>query len=48
MAGGYGQRDGTLVYEAPNGQSTFGLAFHSQIDRVAVVNWGVALEAYYL
>ena len=46
--GGYQSRDGVLVYSAPNGRSTFGLATHSQVDRAAVVNWGVAIETFYL
>lgn len=46
--GGYQSRDGVLVHSAPNGRSTFGLATHSQVDRAAVVNWGVAIETFYL
>ncbi len=46
--GGYQSRDGVLVHSAINGRTTFGLASHSQIDRVAVVNWGVAIETFYL
>ena len=46
--GGYQSRDGVLVRSAPNGRSTFGLATHSQLDRAAVVNWGVAIETFYL
>jgi hypothetical protein len=48
VGGAYQSRDGVLVYTAPNGRITFGLASHSQIDRVAVVNWGVAIESFYL
>lgn len=48
LGGAYQSRDGTLIYNAPNGRITFGLAAHSQIDRVAVVNWGVAIETFYL
>jgi len=48
LAGAYQSRDGVLVHSAPNGIVTFGLAAHSQIDRVAVVNWGVAIESFYL
>ncbi len=48
LAGAYQSRDGVLVHSAPNGVVTFGLAAHSQIDRVAVVNWGVAIESFYL
>jgi hypothetical protein len=47
-AGAYQSRDGVLLHTAPNGRFTFGLASHSQIDRVAVVNWGVAVETFYL
>lgn len=46
--GGYQSRDGVLIHSAINGRTTFGLASHSQIDRVAVVNWGVAIETFYL
>ena len=46
--GGYQSRDGVLVHSAPNGRTTFGLATHSQVDRAAVVNWGVAIETFYL
>jgi hypothetical protein len=48
LGGAYQSRDGTLIYSAPNGRITFGLAAHSRIDRVAVVNWGVAVESFYL
>jgi hypothetical protein len=48
LGGAYGSQDGTLIYSAPNGRITFGLAAHSQIDRVAVVNWGVSIETFYL
>ena len=48
LAGSYQSRDGVLVHSAINGRSTFGLASHSQIDRAAVVNWGVAIETFYL
>jgi hypothetical protein len=48
VCGGYGQRDGTVVYNAPLGSTTIGLCQYSQIDRVAVVNWGIAIETFYL
>ena len=48
VSGSYQSRDGVLVHSAINGRTTFGLASHSQIDRVAVVNWGVAIETFYL
>lgn len=47
--GGYASRDGTLLdFRTGVGTYTYGLIYHSQVDRVAVVNWGVALEVYYL
>ena len=47
--GGYASRDGTLLdFRTGVGTNTYGLIYHSQIDRVAVVNWGVAIEVYYL
>jgi hypothetical protein len=47
--GGYDAKQGTLMldYDAV-GTVTFGLASHSQVDRVGVVNWGVAVEIFYL
>lgn len=47
--GGYDAKQGTLMldYDAV-GTLTFGLASHSQVDRVGVVNWGVAVEIFYL
>ena len=48
MAGGYASRSGTLTAFKPVGTYTYGLVYHSQIDRAAIVNWGVALEVYYL
>jgi hypothetical protein len=48
LAAGYGQRDGVWGAEQPIGSLTIGLAAFSQIDRVAVVNWGFNLETFYL
>lgn len=48
VGGAYQSRDGVLVKTSTSGRVTFGLASHSQIDRVAVVNWGVAIESFYL
>jgi len=48
IEGAYQSRDGVLVKTSTSGRVTFGLASHSQIDRVAVVNWGVAIESFYL
>lgn len=47
--GGYGSRQGTMAidYNAV-GTATFGLAIHSRTDRCGIVNWGVAVEAFYL
>lgn len=48
VSGSYGQRDGTLIFDQPLSTLTVGLCSYSQIDRCAVVNWGIALEAFYL
>ena len=48
QTGGYDAKQGTLMYEASVGTVTFGLASHSQVDRVGIVNWGVAVEIYYI
>jgi hypothetical protein len=48
QGGGYGQKQGTLMMSTTNGLLTFGLAFHSQVSRVGVVNWGVNVEVFYL
>jgi hypothetical protein len=48
VAGAYGQRDGTLAFEASAGEAIVGLAYYSQIDRSAVINWGFTIEAFYL
>jgi len=42
------QTSGTTITNASIGTTTVGLAFYSQIDRVAVLRWGVAIEAFYL
>ena len=49
QGGGYDAKQGTLMldYDAV-GTLTFGLASHSQVDRVGIVNWGVAVEIFYL
>jgi len=46
--GGYASRDGTLMDFKGAGTYTYGLIYHSQVDRVALVNWGIAIEVYYL
>lgn len=48
VSAGYGQRDGVWASEQAIGTLTIGLAAFSQIDRVAVVNWGFTLETWYL
>ena len=40
--------DGTLLHTFGPGTTRFGLAAHSQMDRVGVVNWGVSIETFYL
>lgn len=48
-SGGYDSKQGTLMLDYDDvGSVTFGLASHSQVDRVGIVNWGVAVEIYYL
>jgi len=44
----YCQTSGTVITAASLGVTTVGLCFYSQVDRVAVVNWGIAIEAFYL
>ncbi len=44
----YCQTSGTVVSSASLGTTTVGLCFYSQIDRAAVVNWGISIEAFYL
>lgn len=48
QGGGYGSKQGTLVASTSLGRVSFGLAAHSRIDRVGVVNWGIAAEIFYL
>jgi len=49
QGGGYAAKQGTLVLDyASVGATTMGLAVHSQVDRVGVVNWSASVEAYYL
>ena len=50
-AAGYGQRDGVVALDFSTNNSgtlTVGLCYLSQIDRVGVVNWGFAIEGYYV
>jgi hypothetical protein len=47
--GGYGSKQGTLAVDyAGVGRASFGLATHSLTDRCGIVEWGVAIEAFYL
>lgn len=48
VTGGYGSRQGTVVRERALGTHNFGLAVHSLAGRAGVVNWGIAIEAFYL
>lgn len=49
QGGGYGARQGTKFHEFNSvGYVRIGLAIHSLADRGGIVNWGVAIEAYYL
>lgn len=49
MNRGWQQRDGSYLYSATAGTNvTVGLCSYSQIDRVALINWSIALEVFYL
>lgn len=48
QGGGYASKSGTIVYDTALGTTSFGLAAHSQVDRVGIVNWGVNVEVFYL
>jgi hypothetical protein len=49
QGGGYGAKQGTIIRSTSLGtRLSFGLAAHSRVDRVGVVNWGVAVEVFYL
>lgn len=45
---GFGQKDGTLYRDLSVGTATFGLASFSEVDRVAIINWAVSVELYYI
>jgi len=48
LTGGYGAKQGTFMLNRNTpAQTTFGLAVHSLSDRCGLVNWGIALEAWY-
>jgi hypothetical protein len=49
QGGGYGSKQGTMGLDFTGvGQAAFGLAVHSLTDRCGIVEWGVAVEAFYL
>lgn len=48
IAGSWGQRDGTLITSTGPGELVIGLAQYSQIDRAALVTWGVSVEVFYV
>lgn len=49
VCNGYGQRSGVYARSLSAGASVeFGLCVYSEIDRSAVVNWSIAIEAWYL
>lgn len=49
IAAGYGQRDGCMRFQSGSlATVTAGLCYYGQIDRVGIVNWGIALEAWYI
>ena len=45
---GYGNMSGTKVMDNVTGTLAVGLAHLSTIDRSAIINWGITIEAYYL
>jgi hypothetical protein len=45
---GESQMAGTYLTTSPGGTVTVGLAATGSIDRAAVINWGVTIEAWYL
>ncbi len=48
IGGGYGQRDGTVYFDKPNGEFRVGLSCYSRVDRSAIVNWSISLEVWYM
>jgi hypothetical protein len=47
--GGYGSKQGTMAVDYTGvGTATFGLAARSLTDRCGIVEWGVAIEAFYV
>ena len=45
---GYGARCGTHTADVGVGDFVIGLCSFSEVDRVAIINWSVAIEMYYL
>lgn len=49
LGAGYGAKQGTFALDRQTqAPTTFGLAVHSLSDRCGLVNWGVAVEAFYI
>ena len=49
LVAGYGAKQGTFMLDRDTAAATtFGLAIHSLSDRCGIVNWGIALECFYL
>jgi hypothetical protein len=46
--GSWGQRDGTIAVTSSPGEVVIGLAAYSQMDRVAVPTYAMAVEVFYL
>lgn len=45
---GFGSKDGTLVRSLSAGEYVVGMCSFSEVDRVAILNWSVAIEAWYV
>ena len=49
VTGGYQSKQGTFGrIVSSTVENVFGLAIHSLSDRCGIVNWGVAIEVFYL
>ena len=49
LAGGYAAKQGTFGRLIPSARTfSFGLAIHSMSDRCGIVNWGIAVETWYM
>jgi hypothetical protein len=45
---GFGSKDGTLVRSIGTGDYVVGMCSFSEVDRVALLNWSVAIEFWYI